>query len=290
MDKIISSQQQYGLIGFPVKHSFSGFMHNAAFSALKMDASYELFEVKPEELKGFLSTLAQKNIYGLNVTIPHKEKVIEFLDKQSFEVREIGTANTIRVTGEGKLEGFNTDYSGFCRHIEELRIHIHKVALLGAGGAAKAIAVAIALAVAGKGKIELAIYDIDRERSFALAQRLTLMKPGCIAYAVDKIEDLKIKDKDILINATPIGMEEEDPCLVKEEMLHQNLFVYDLIYNPPQTKLLTLAKNRGLRWSNGLMMLLYQGALAFKLWTQREAPEKIMLEALQKEVKKWSNL
>lgn len=283
MEKI-NPARRYGLIGFPVRHSFSAAMHNAAFASYEINARYELFEVSPERLDSFLRGLKNENICGINVTIPHKENSLRCLDKKSAEVEEIGAVNTIRVNTDGTLKGFNTDYAGFTRHIEELGIKAKKAALIGAGGAAKAVS----LALAKKGTDEIAVYDIDKEKSLALSRRIKNIKPDCHVYNVDSIGGLKIEEKNILVNASPIGMKENDSCLVEESALRLDLFVYDLIYNPAKTKLLQLAQSKGLKNSNGLMMLLYQGMLSFEHWTRQGAPKEIMHKALLKELKKCS--
>ena len=154
----------YGLVGFPIQHSLSPCMHNAAFSALKIKAKYKLFQVKPDQLRGFVYSLKKKNICGFNVTHPYKEEIIAFLDSKSLGVKEIGAANTVIVDKAGKLKGFNTDYLGFMAHLKELKLKPKKVALIGAGGAAKAVCYALA-----KMKItQLCIYDIDKFKSLSL--------------------------------------------------------------------------------------------------------------------------
>lgn len=278
--------QVYGLVGYPVKHSLSAAMHNAAFRALGINAEYKLFEVKPEELEGFLKAAGGKNIHGLNITVPHKEKAITFLSVLSEEARLIGAVNTVRIDKD-KSEGFNTDYLGFIRHIRELKLEPRRVAVIGAGGAAKAICFGLCLEAAkhGMGQFEICIYDIDERKSADLAKRLESFFESQKFTAVDSLGDLKIKSRDLLINASWAGMNKEDPCLLDESALGQKTFVYDLIYNPPETKLLQLAKGKGCGYANGLDMLLYQGAESFRIWTGREGPEVtgIMRDALRKE-------
>ncbi len=263
-------------------HSLSPRMHNAAFAALKIKANYKLFELKPEELKNFLNTLVKKNICGFNVTYPYKEVILDYLNSKSLAVKEIGAVNTVLVEKSGKLKGFNTDYLGFIWHLKELKVKPQKAAIIGAGGAAKAVCFALA-----KMKVsELCIYDIDKFKSLGLFKRLNSDFARTRFDVVTRIEDLAITDKDLLVNATPIGMHSNDPCLVNEHWLHKGLFVYDLIYNPAETKLISLAKKYGLNCCNGLGMLLYQGVFAFQHFTGRKAPIKIMKEALLRGAKK----
>lgn len=272
----------YGLVGFPIKHSLSPCMHNAAFSKLKLKSKYKLFELEPEQLGIFLSSLKKKNIGGFNVTYPYKEKILEFLDSKSWGVREIGAANTVVVDKAGKLHGFNTDYLGFGKHLKELKVKPKSVAVIGAGGAAKAVCFALA-----KMKVkELCIYDIDKFKSLALFKKLNSNFQETKFNVAKHIEDLEIVNKDLLINASPVGMRSTDPCLVAAKDLHKDLFVYDLIYSPLETKLILLAKENNLNYSNGLGMLLYQGVFAFKHFIGKDAPINAMKEALLKGVKK----
>jgi shikimate dehydrogenase len=177
----------------------------------------------------------------------------------------------------GGWTGFNTDIAGFSRHLKEQFDPVgKKTAILGAGGAAKAVAYVLASLKAGS----ISVFDVDHQKSSKITDMVKEIFPGFPIYPVDRIEGLQIKDKDLLVNATPVGLKEEDPCLLKSGQLHSNLFVYDLIYNPEQTKLLALAKQAGARVSNGLGMLLYQGMLSFRVWTGQEAPRQVMEEAL----------
>jgi shikimate dehydrogenase len=268
----------YGLVGFPIKHSLSPYIHNAALSALKIKARYKLFELQPDQLEHFLGNLKQRNICGFNVTIPYKEKILPYLNIRSPGVREIKAANTVIVTKEGKLKGFNTDFLGFSRHLKELKVHPGKAALIGAGGAARAVCFAL-------GKMntkEVCIYDIDAYKSLGIVSQFKNLFSQTKFSAVARIEEFNLADKDLLINATSVGIRPEDPCLVGSQQMHKGLFVYDLIYNPAETKLLGQAKIAGAGFSNGLGMLLYQGVLAFGHFTGKKAPVEIMRSALEK--------
>lgn len=273
-------KQLYGLIGYPVKHSFSAFMHNAAFAHYKMNAEYQLFEVSPEELDEFFKkTIVEIGIKGFNVTVPHKERAVAYLDgEKELLVKIIGAVNTIRVEPNGSLSGFNTDAGGFLRDLEEQGATVadKNVFLLGAGGGAKAVAFAIMNQLPKK----LSILDIDSAKAQELAKRIKHFYPSVAIETAMRVEDLDIGKADILINATPVGMKPEDPLLVKKEWLRPELFVYDLIYNPIETKLLKIAREVGCRCANGLGMLLYQGCLAFEHWTQKQAPVDVMRKAL----------
>jgi len=275
----------YGLIGYPVKHSFSAIMHNATFKALGINAEYKLFEKRPEELGYFLHSLSKENIYGLNVTIPYKEVVLKYLQWKSPEVKFTDAVNVIIVKDKSYLEGWNTDGIGFHRHLTmDLKFNPlgKSVVVLGAGGAAKAIINQLAR----HGAKNITIYDIDNDKSLNLAAKINKEFPKCNAIASDSIEKLDIKNADLLINATPIGMKGDDPCLVDPDSLHPSLLVYDLIYNPPETKILKLAKQKGAPISNGLGMLLYQGVRSFELWTGQKAPVEVMRKALREAMSK----
>lgn len=275
------SPKIYGLVGYPLEHSFSPLMHNAAFKRLNISGEYRLFQKQPEELESFLINLEGENIYGVNVTIPYKEKVLGLgfieIDRTARYAREIKAINTIVRKGKD-LKGFNTDIAGFLRHLNKISVDPlnKRIALLGAGGAGKAVA----YAVAKKGAREIAIFDLNRDRSENVVNMLEELFPDLNAVAVDEIEQLNIIDKDLLINATPVGLKEDDPCLIDEDVLHKDLFVYDLIYNPSPTKLLSLAESKGLRYSDGLGMLVYQGAFSFIYFTETHIPYVKIVEVM----------
>jgi shikimate dehydrogenase len=276
--------QLYGVVGFPVKHSLSPAMHNAAFSSLGIQAEYRLFEVKPEELGSFFNSLRQKNIHGLNITVPHKQTAIVYMDTLSDEARLIGAVNTVKVTERG-LEGFNTDGEGFLKHlVEDLKFDPagKAISVIGAGGGAKAILVYLARQ---KPKC-LIVYDIDQAKLTVAVRHLRENMSGVEIVAAKSIPELKAGSADLLINATPVGMKPADPCLVNDKHFRRDLLVYDLIYNPPKTTLLEAAQKKNARISNGLGMLLYQGMSSFEIWTGQKAPKEIMYQALLKALEK----
>lgn len=288
--KVTSPTKIYGLLGYPIAHSLSPPMHNAAFIALKdiIDAKYKLFSIKPEELGNFLEpgNLKLRHIFGFNVTMPYKEKIFSYINGSlSYEARLCQAVNTVKIE-EGKIEGFNTDGLGFHRHLtQELKFDysLKRIAIIGAGGAAKAVSTSLVRGLLPPESIS--IYDINKVKAAEWVEELKKETSACDIKLAGSIEELDISKQDLLINATPVGMKKEDPCLVKPEMLHSNLLVYDLIYSPAETKLLKLAKDKGASTSNGLKMLLYQGALSFKLWTGIEPPIEIMWQALLKNLK-----
>jgi shikimate dehydrogenase len=273
----------YGILGYPAKHSLSPAMHNAAFKAVKLKAAYKIFEVPPNKLADFFSSLAAKDIAGFNVTVPYKETVLSYLDKISEEAAFIGAVNTIKVV-RGKLFGYNTDGQGFMLHLKQECGIIpggKRIAVLGAGGAGKGVCYYLCKE---KPK-ELIIYNRDRAKAIMLYSRLLQQFDGVAVRVAAHVDDLGISTADIIINTTSVGMRAGDPSLVRPSVFRRDQFVYDLIYTR-QTELLTSAKNAGCRVSDGLGMLLYQGMLAFEIWTGKKAPQAIMEKALRAAVSK----
>ncbi len=267
----------YGLVGYPVGHSLSPLMHNTAFRELRIDAVYRLFSIEPEALDDFFRSLRDGDspIFGLNVTVPYKERAVAHLDSLSPFARKAGAVNTIVVSKQRRLAGYNTDGPGFLAHLAEEGYATagRRVALMGAGGAARAIVSALCLFDAPPEVIR--VFDIDRDRTQALITDLGSRFDVSRVKPVESVDDLNIELADLLINATPIGLKAGDPCLVEEERLHPDMLVYDLIYNPPETPLLRLARRKGARGLNGLGMLFYQGVLAFQHWADMELPAEV---------------
>jgi shikimate dehydrogenase len=271
----------YGLIGFPVKHSYSAVMHNAAFKELDIDARYELFELKPEKLEEEFIRLVDEGVCGFNVTIPYKEKIVKFLGRLDEEAAVTGAVNTIKVEENGSTKGFNTDGLGFITHLKEvigLNPQGKRIAILGAGGAAKAVSRQLAKFKAKS----ISLFDIDQKKAKDLVSKLQVDFSACQIDLVSEPNALLKARPDLLINATPVGMHRDDPLVFDPEHLHPGLVVYDLIYNPAQTPLLKEAQRRGCSGVfNGLGMLLYQGVLSFKVWLDIEPPVEVMEEALR---------
>ncbi len=269
----------YGVLGFPVTHSLSPYMQNAAFKALGIPAVYKLFEVAPSGLEEFFCSLEKNHIRGLNVTIPYKERAMDFvtLPVESNHLHQVKAINTI-VFDNGAWSGFNTDIPGFARHVREYIDPAKKrAAIIGAGGAARAVVYVLAHECVS----DITIYDIDAIKAEQIVRLVKSLFPDFPISVATSIEALGIAQSDILINTAPVGMKPSDPCLVPESMLHGNLFVYDLIYTPAETKLLAAARAKGCKTANGLKMLLYQGALSFSYWTKKQAPLDVMWKALQ---------
>ncbi len=263
--------QYFGIIGYPIGHSVSPDMHNAAFKHLGLDAIYLKFEVKPEDLRDAIFGAKALGFKGFNVTIPHKEAVLKFVKPVGIAKR-IGAVNTIDIP---KLEGYNTDAYGALKALESAGVDVEgKVALVvGAGGAGRAIA----FILAEKGATVI-VTNRTESRGLKLAE--DVRKVGdCIFYPYDKLEDLKGKI-DIIINATPLGMKGfEQKLPVPEELIESKVVVFDTVYNPPETPLIKTAKRKGCKVVYGIDMLVYQGAEAFKIWTGLDAPVDVMKKA-----------
>ncbi|MFN3395377.1 MAG: shikimate dehydrogenase [Thermodesulfovibrionales bacterium] len=270
--RISGKTRVLGLIGYPVEHSLSPSMHNAAFEHLGLDCCYVTFSVRPELLGDAVRAIRALNLKGVNVTVPHKEKVIPLLDLVDEEASFIGAVNTI-LNDDGVLKGFNTDGKGFMESLKDANIDVKdkRVVIIGAGGASRAIG----FYLCKEAKV-LGITDIDQEKAQRLVNDLKRLKDN--VYHIERLTDLK--DIDIVINATPIGLKDTDPSPIDISLLTGDKVVCDLIYK--DTFLLRSARQRGCKTLNGLGMLLYQGVLAFEIWTGMKAPVEVMREALLK--------
>ena len=283
----LSSKAIYGLIGNPLGHSLSPIIHNTAFKELDVEAEYVLFQLTKEELEPFFKDLhtADSPVFGLNVTIPHKENVIPLLNAVDPFAVKVGAVNTIVITKDRKLIGYNTDGPGFLAHLTDIGFNPggKRVAIIGAGGAARALISVFSLIMDRPESVLL--YDIDQAKAERLVVDLGKRLDTHHVKVVKNIDDLNIELADLLINATPVGMKDTDPELVGADHLHAHLTVYDLVYNPAETALLKMAKARGAKPVNGLKMLYYQGVLAFQHWAETQIPERVkqrMWEELEK--------
>ena len=273
----------YSVIGYPLTHTLSPHMHMAALKKKRIHGLYISFEIEPRRFQTVMKGLPLLPFNGFNVTVPYKEKVIPFLDALSPEAKIVGAVNTVK--GEKKLKGYNTDVYGFTRSLnEDLKFSPRgkRILLIGAGGAARACI--YALAKGGARTIVLA--DVITQRARKLKKHFSrYFKHVQFIVTLANEEHYKIflPQIDLLINATPIGLRKTDPVLITPRVFpKKKICVYDLIYNPAQTKLMHIAKRKGCRMSNGLGMLLHQGARAFEIWTGKRAPVKEMKTALKK--------
>jgi shikimate dehydrogenase len=259
-----------GIIGWPVEHSLSPAMHNAAFSALSLNYCYVPFPVRPEALGDALSGLKALNIRGINVTIPHKERVIPFLDAVDTEASDIGAVNTI-LHDDGRLSGHNTDGKGFMQSLAEKNIDPQdmEILIVGTGGGARAVGYSLA----EKAK-SITLYGRTADRAGRFAG--DLRKIGRPVTVRDDLSQLE--HYDMIVHATPLGMRGDDPLPLDTKHLRSGQVVCDLIYM--RTKLLDEAAQKGCLTLSGAGMLLWQGVLAFELWTGRKPDVGIMRRAL----------
>ncbi len=277
-NKTISGKTQVcGVIGDPIEHTMSPVMHNAAFSELGLDYVYVAFRVKSDELAGAIEGMRALNIRGLNVTIPHKVNIIPLLDSLDPLAEKIGAVNTV-ASEDGALKGYNTDASGFLQALLDKGVTPEgkNVVILGAGGASRAISFILA-----EKKANLVILNRLEEMDWAeeLASKISSvfgkeiraleLKDSNLRTALDKAE--------LLINATSVGMSPNtDITPVPVSLLRSDLVIFDIVYNPISTKLATEASLAGCETVMGLDMLVWQGALAFEMWTGRKAPVDLM--------------
>jgi shikimate dehydrogenase len=285
-----------GLIGHPVKHSLSPRMHNAAFKALGMDGwAYQLFETQPEELAARIAWVREKGLPGVNVTVPYKIEVMQYLDEiNPFAKEKVGAVNTIVNTG-GKLTGYNTDADGFETSIEEdagysIEKQENTVVILGAGGASRAV-VAGFLETRFQNVNEVLIFDRDVEKAKLLEDQLSprydkrvLPYSKSTIRSINDTEDLYAccQAATLIVNATGVGSSHgvgESP--LPAAVLHKGQWVYDLGYNPKETELLRLAKLQDANTCNGLGMLVRQGAAAFELFTGKIPSVAVMRAAIE---------
>jgi len=272
-----------GIFGDPVKHSLSPSMHNAAFRALGLDYVYVPFHVKKSSLGLALKGLIAMNIRGVNLTIPHKVEALKYLDYLDKEANMSGAVNTVEVK-DGRLLGYNTDGKGFIHSLKRdcgFNPKNKNVLILGAGGASRAVIVQLILS----GAREIVVASPVQEELKKIAQDIRgSMKVSIKTLLLDRSVPLdEIKNIHLLINATPVGMHPQDPLLLPAvffKKTHSLQMVYDLIYSPMKTKLLRTAELYRINTSNGLGMLLYQGAFSFEIWTKRKAPVEVMRKTL----------
>lgn len=261
-----------GLIGWPVEHSRSSLMHNAAFAVGGLDWQYVLLPTPPDQLPAALERIRSGELAGANVTIPHKSAVMPLLDEVEPVARAIGAVNTIVPRG-GRLIGRNTDVIGFTRALSETNVDVggKPCAVLGAGGAARAVV--HALRGLG-GRVTIYARDVAKARA--------LIGPDGQARSLNDLARLE-SETTLVVNATPVGMAPHIGASPWPDTVRfpAGALAFDLIYNPRRTRWMQQAERCGARSINGLAMLLYQGAAAFEMWTGQAAPIDVMRAALE---------
>lgn len=270
-----------GIFGHPIEHTISPYMHNSAFETLGIPYCYLPFDIDPKDLEICIRSINPLGIKGVNITIPFKTQVVPYLDELDSNAKLIGAVNTIEAR-DGKLIGHNTDGKGFINAFnEEVGISISKrrFVVIGAGGAARAVSTALAAEGAGEIIIINRTSLKGKELASDLLRNFYDLKVSAIEFDPYKINDL-IMDGDVIINTTSVGMKKSDPSIIPPDILRSSMAVCDLIYNPPETPLLKAAKSAGVKFMNGLGMLIHQGALSFEIWTGLKAPVEIMRKAM----------
>ena len=276
--------QIIGIIGHPIKHTFSPFLHNIAFEIKKLDYVYLPFDIPPSNLKSAMKGITAFNFKGLNVTIPHKEAVIQFMNNVSEEVTIIGSLNTV-INDQGKLSGYNTDAYGVLETLAPFKDAIagNQVCVIGAGGSARAVIYTLIRHFRIK-----KLYIINRNES--RAENLKDYFSEKMKFSSIKTKELippsafeVMKDSKVIVNATPVGMHpnDKDSITTSSDVFTKDQIVFDLVYNPQNTAFLNAAEKNGAKTLNGLTMLINQAAKSFELWTGVEFPKADVEKSLQ---------
>lgn len=280
-NKITGHTKLTALFATPISHSISPMIQNTAFQALNMDAVYLAFEVGTEGLEQAIASIRNLDMLGANLSMPNKILAIDFMDELSEAARLIGAVNTI-TNVQGKLTGHNTDGIGFMRSLEDMEVSIvgKKITIIGAGGAATAIIVQAAL----DGVKEITVYNRKDEFYEKIKEKLGFISENteCVISLNDLADEehlaKDVAESTLLLNATGVGMKplENQTPIQDFSIIRPDLAVCDVIYTPKETEFLKQARLRGAKTNNGLGMLLYQGAAAFKKWTGQEMPIELI--------------
>jgi shikimate dehydrogenase len=280
---IDGSTSLVAVLGHPIEHSLSPTMHNAAFRALDMNWIYVACDVVPEQLVDALRGAQALGLRGLNLTVSLKEVAARAVDRLAKSADRLGSVNTIEMTEDG-LVGHNTDGTGFVRSVQEdlgMSLSGKHVVVVGAGGAAAAIL----HAALDAGADFVTVANRTFERGVRLCETAAETVGKAVPVRAIPLKDLETWQEkvDLVVNATSLGWQPDDPVPVPEVFLLEGISVLDTCYNPQGTPLLEAARQRGLPCADGLGMLVYQGAAAFEIWTGQEAPVEVMKEALRAE-------
>ncbi len=264
-----------GIFGYPIEHTLSPAMHNAAFQELGLDNCYIPFKVDPKDLPDAVMAIRSLNLLGVNITIPHKEKVLPLLNEVNEEAQFIGAVNTI-VNKDGFLTGYNTDGRGFMSSLTEHGISAEgkNIVIIGTGGAARAVSYYLSEKAS-----QLSLFDIEPVKAKNLTDDLKMIRDNI--NLLESIDD--IGKPDIIVNATPLGMKPDDPLPLNPDLITSEMTICDLVYK--NTKLLQEADKKGAKNIDGSGMLLWQGVLAFELWTGVKPPVDLMRKMLLSNIK-----
>ena len=283
--KIDGHTRLAAVVAKPIKHSISPFIHNTAFEKTAVNGVYLALEIEAEDLEATVANIRRYNMFGINLSMPYKQEVIQYLDELASSARLLGAVNTV-VNKNGTLIGYNTDGKGFFKSLPSFVIQGKKMTILGAGGAATAIIAQAALDQAEE------IFVFTRQSSYdkTVSKMEVISRQTKSRIHVLNLEDLatlqdKINQSDLLVNGTSVGMDGETLPLAEGNQLPSQILVADVIYKPFETPFLKWARSQKVEAVNGLGMLLYQAAEAFELWTGQPMPcQEIwqQLEALYK--------
>ncbi len=267
------------VFGDPVAHSRSPQLHNPALRACGIDAQYVRLHVRPDEFTEALGLIRELGFYGTNCTIPHKFAALEAVDEADPLARRLGAVNTVVFRG-GRTLGFNSDGPGLLRALRDefgVAVRDLRVLILGAGGGAgRAAAIMCAL----DGCPRLVLVNRTADKVEAVRAEVASFAPQARLEVVTELDHATLAGVDMVINATSVGMKPEDPDLLPAGALGSGHLVYDMVYSPPETRLLQTARAAGAKAANGLSMLLHQGAVSFEHWFEQEAPLEAMRAGL----------
>lgn len=283
--KISGHTRPFAVLGHPIGHTLSPIMHNAAFEALRWDAIYLAFDVRPDRLMTVLPAMKSMGFHGVNLTIPLKEVAFKGLEHLDESARLLGAVNTVQFTEDGRLVGHNTDGFGFLKAVEEAfgrGVAGDRLFVLGAGGAGRAVA----LTAAQAGARAIAIADLERPRAERVAEEIRARFPRVeVSVAGDDAQRIAMsREADLVVQATPVGMRDEDISPLPPSAFRPGQRAFDLVYHRSKTVFMRAAMDGGAEAVNGLGMLLHQGARAFYIWTGVEPPVDVMRRALEREV------
>jgi shikimate dehydrogenase len=274
------NKDRYALIGWPVAHSASPAMQEAAFRSAGLNATYELIAVQPDKLAAIMPRLQKQGYRGWNVTVPHKEAVLPMLDIIDAEAEKTGSVNTV-LSKQGKLWGYSTDGYGLAKALErnfQLQIPDTSILFLGTGGAARAAAVYAAM----KGAAEIVLVNRSIERAEAIASSIRRVAPACQAQVLPLADQNSVsaamRRTQVLIHGTSLGLHPQDPMPFPPSEIPSELPVFDMLYG--NTAFQEKLRQRGNKVAAGWDMLIYQGCRSFELWTGLKAPEQAMRDAL----------
>lgn len=272
----------FAVLGHPIGHTLSPIMHNAAFQSLGLDAIYLAFDVAPANLLDVLGAMGRMGFKGVNLTVPLKETAFKGLGNLDETARRLGAVNTIEFTPDG-LKGHNTDGKGFLTAVRESFDYSVKggtLFVMGCGGAGRAVAITASV----EGASRLILADIDESRCRAVSRDIATYSPATrVEWAGVSPADWArlVPEANLIIQASPVGMKAEDVCPLPPSAFHAGQLAFDLVYNRPSTCFTQAATEGGARASNGLGMLLHQGAESFTIWTGKPAAVAVMRQALE---------